>query len=313
MRMAALAAAYFALQAAAVAAWWAALALRPGLRPHFQLGAGGEAALLAFAAPDLLVLCAGSAVAAAAVRRGGPLLVPALWGTAGAAVYATLHCLSGALLADAGWWGVVLMAPAGLLSAVFALALTPGATRLFRRAREAPAAWNLAKTAMQITVFWGVLLFVVPALLVALQARIGLPLVEAPAGRAAAAGAFALLSALGLWSGATMALAGRGTPLPVDAPRRLVVRGPYAYVRNPMAVAGLGQGIAVGFFSGSVLVTGYALLGTAIWQCVVRPLEEADLEAAFGSDYVRYRDQVRCWVPRTRPYRAGIALRPAGG
>jgi protein-S-isoprenylcysteine O-methyltransferase Ste14 len=34
----------------------------------------------------------------------------------------------------------------------------------------------------------------------------------------------------------------------------LVIAGPYRYVRNPMAVAGILQGIAVGWYLGSVSV-----------------------------------------------------------
>lgn len=52
---------------------------------------------------------------------------------------------------------------------------------------------------------------------------------------ASACGALAMIaaSALGLWSGATMAL-----PLPSATARKLVIAGPYRYVRNPMAVPG---------------------------------------------------------------------------
>ena len=44
-----------------------------------------------------------------------------------------------------------------------------------------------------------------------------------------------------------------------------------------MAVAGLGQGLAVTIYTGSGLVLGYVLVGALLWQCVVRPLEEDDL------------------------------------
>src|SRR5712691_6271276 len=39
-----------------------------------------------------------------------------------------------------------------------------------------------------------------------------------------------------LWCAWDFASAGRGTPAPIDPPKRLVVRGLYHYVRNPMYV-----------------------------------------------------------------------------
>lgn len=66
------------------------------------------------------------------------------------------------------------------------------------------------------------------------------------------------------------------------------------------AVAGIGQGIAVGLLGQSWLVIAYALAGAVLWHLLVRPEEEGDLAARFGADYARYRAQVRCWVPRLR-------------
>ena len=62
-----------------------------------------------------------------------------------------------------------------------------------------------------------------------------------------------------------------------------VVQGPYAHVRNPMVVAGLGQGIAVSIAMQSIAVTAYVHLGGLIWNFLVRPAEEVDLSAHFGS------------------------------
>jgi protein-S-isoprenylcysteine O-methyltransferase Ste14 len=99
-----------------------------------------------------------------------------------------------------------------------------------------------------------------------------------------------------------MSRIGKGTPLPLDHATELVVLGPYAYVRNPMAVSGIGQGLAVALFLGSPLVAIYALIGSAIWQFVFRPLEEDDLAARFGGLYENYRAAVKCWVPTTRRF-----------
>lgn len=114
-----------------------------------------------------------------------------------------------------------------------------------------------------------------------------------------------LSAGLGLASGLTMAVRGAGTPLLFAAPNRLVTSGPYGHVRNPMVIAGLGQGMAVGLWLGSWVVVTYVLLGGAIWQCLVRPAEERDLRDTFGEDFAAYCQSIRCWLPRRRAYKPG--------
>ena len=83
-----------------------------------------------------------------------------------------------------------------------------------------------------------------------------------------------------------------------------MVSGPYRHLRNPMAVAGIAQGVAVGVVLGSPAVVLYALLGGPVWHVLVCPWEEADLESRFGAPYRRYRAAVRCWLPRFPGYQA---------
>jgi len=71
----------------------------------------------------------------------------------------------------------------------------------------------------------------------------------------------------------------------------------YRYVRNPMAVAGIVQGIAVGWYLGSYAVIVYSLVGAVLWHVVVRPVEEAGLNSRFGKTYTEYRQRVRLWLP----------------
>jgi protein-S-isoprenylcysteine O-methyltransferase Ste14 len=168
----------------------------------------------------------------------------------------------------------------------------------FRVARTAPPAWNVAKTLGHTAVFWTVFLFLLPAAITAGETALGLSAFQLDGQRVLGGIMFASCGALGLTSGAIMAIAGKGTPLPLDSARRLVMCGPYRYVRNPMAVAGIGQGVAVGIWLGSWPVIAYAVAGGAIWHWIIRPLEERDLVQRFGEPYERYRAAVRCWLPR---------------
>mgnify|MGYP000865154642 CR=1 FL=1 len=169
-----------------------------------------------------------------------------------------------------------------------------------REARPASPRWNVAKTLGQTFVFWTLFLVVLPWAIHRLEDALGLAWWRFPGApwRWAGAVLFLLGGTLGISSGLIMAIQGRGTPLPADCPRQLVVSGPYRYLRNPMAVAGLSQGVAVGLFLGSPAIIAYALIGGPVWQVFVRPWEEADLEQRFGEPYRRYRATVRCWLPR---------------
>jgi protein-S-isoprenylcysteine O-methyltransferase Ste14 len=95
-----------------------------------------------------------------------------------------------------------------------------------------------------------------------------------------------------------MSTLGQGTPLPSAMANHLVIAGPYRWVRNPMALAGISQGVAVGLILESWLVVAWAIAGSLVWNYVIRPFEETDLEERFGDEFVRYRAAVRCWVPR---------------
>jgi protein-S-isoprenylcysteine O-methyltransferase Ste14 len=172
-----------------------------------------------------------------------------------------------------------------------------------RRAREASLPWNLVKTLGQAVSFWTVFLFLIPLLLLRAQHALHLPSIRCTLCGPAGIASFILGSALALCSDYFMARYGEGTPLPFDASRRLVVEGPYAYVRNPMSISGLMQLAGIGLYVGSVLVLLCAAAGWFLWTFVVRPWEEANLADRYGEAYIRYRRRVGCWIPRLRAYR----------
>lgn len=164
---------------------------------------------------------------------------------------------------------------------------------------------SFCKTAVQTVVFWSLALAVVPCAIVHAEAELELTRwwFASPIAELIGIAIFVPAGTLGLWSGWTMAVRGLGTPLPLDPAQRLVIDGPYRWVRNPMAIGGLLQGAGVGVFLGSPGVLLYVLAGGLLWNFSVRRWEERDLLARFGTPYERYRRVVRCWVPRRRPLR----------
>lgn len=105
-------------------------------------------------------------------------------------------------------------------------------------------------------------------------------------------------AALALWCVITFAFIGGGTPLPFDPPRRLVVRGPYRFVRNPMAI---GVALAVtgaALYYQSVRLMAFTGLFLLVIHLFVVLYEEPTLRRMFGDEYEAYSRRVRRWWPR---------------
>jgi protein-S-isoprenylcysteine O-methyltransferase Ste14 len=117
-----------------------------------------------------------------------------------------------------------------------------------------------------------------------------------------AVGALLILVGLALvvWTVTLFANVGRGTLAPWAPTSRLVVRGPYRYVRNPM-ITGVGTilaGQAVFFRSWGIAVE---LAVFAVVNAIYFPLvEEPGLQRRFGAEYEEYRARVPRWLPRVR-------------
>lgn len=121
------------------------------------------------------------------------------------------------------------------------------------------------------------------------------------------AGLIALGLALVAWTVTLFAVVGRGTLAPWDPTSRLVVRGPYRHVRNPMitGVAAILAGEAALLGSPALAAWVVAVVGV---NAVYMPLvEEPGLRRRYGEAYEVYRANVPRWVPRLR------AWHPAAG
>lgn len=299
--------AYFAAQALAGAAWWIAVLISPFVR-EATLGVLDPVVVAVF---DVPLFVGASAAAAFGIRSAAG--VSTCW-----TIFVAVALAAYATAATEAGWGVLLMAGAAFGSTValclVLLGRVPtewillGPFALQTANARAPSSVHVLITAAQIVVFWGLFLGVIPLVITFFEQRWGLsaplPSTALPIGLAV----LVFASALGVWSAGAMSTKGAGTPLPSAMPNYLVIAGPYRFVRNPMAVAGIAQGAAVGLILGSWMVVAYAIAGSLLWNYVVRPLEEADLEARFGNEYRRYRSAVKCWWPRF----AGISVEPSG-
>ena len=110
----------------------------------------------------------------------------------------------------------------------------------------------------------------------------------------------ALGAAIYFWCAWDFAVAGRGTPAPIDPPRMLVARGLYRYVRNPMylGISSILLGEALLFLSRTLLEYAAGVFG--LFFLFVLLYEEPALRSKFGADYERYRQNVPRWIPRLK-------------
>jgi protein-S-isoprenylcysteine O-methyltransferase Ste14 len=123
-----------------------------------------------------------------------------------------------------------------------------------------------------------------------LAARVGLPVLG---------GAFVCLGLVLMV--ATIRLfvtVGKGTLAPWNPTQKLVIRGVYRHVRNPMI-----SGVNAILLGEAIMAASLPLLGWFLVFAVVNviyiPLaEEPGLVKRFGEDYEQYRRNVPRWIPR---------------
>ena len=91
---------------------------------------------------------------------------------------------------------------------------------------------------------------------------------------------------------------GWGTPGLWDSPRRVVMTGPYRWVRNPIYLAALLIVCGQAWLFLSLDLLFYAAALAVAFHLFVARYEEPRLRARFGEPYDAYRRTVRRWIPR---------------
>jgi protein-S-isoprenylcysteine O-methyltransferase Ste14 len=118
-----------------------------------------------------------------------------------------------------------------------------------------------------------------------------------------------LLALPGVGAVVEFAERGNGTPIPFDAPVRLVTSSIYRYCANPMQVSCTLVLLAwAGLLHNAWLLA--APVASIVYGAGIAEWDEGeDLSRRFGRRWREYRASVRSWIPRWRPYHAGPPAR----
>lgn len=93
----------------------------------------------------------------------------------------------------------------------------------------------------------------------------------------------------------------KGTPVPFNPPPKVVITGPYRYVRNPMLTGVFLFLFGIGFiFNSASLVFFFTPLYVLINVWELKKIEEPELIKRLGDEYIEYRMHTQMFIPRCR-------------
>ena len=93
---------------------------------------------------------------------------------------------------------------------------------------------------------------------------------------------------------------GKGTPVPLVATQKLIMKKPYTYCRNPMALGTSVFYLGIAVWMGSISALGLGLaypVGISIYN---RFVEEKELGERFGPEYLEYKRRTPFIIPSFR-------------
>ncbi len=151
-------------------------------------------------------------------------------------------------------------------------------------------------------------LYIIPQFLMKLsnfksQGGFGIPVVE-------------LCGLLFLWIGAALAIwctilmnfFGEGTPFVNSAPRKILTRNVYSYVRHPMMWSLLFVIFGEALMYGQPILFVWLIALARILRLIVSNYEEPQLERRFGESWTEYCQKVPCWFPNFRKNKVTAAI-----
>lgn len=104
---------------------------------------------------------------------------------------------------------------------------------------------------------------------------------------------------LALWTLLSQVRIGKGTPVPLAPPQKLIVTGPYRWCRNPLQLGVMLYYLGVGTYFGSLRIGVLMfVLGLLLGSCYHKFIEEKELLRRFGKEYEEYRARTPFLFPK---------------
>jgi len=105
-------------------------------------------------------------------------------------------------------------------------------------------------------------------------------------------------SSLSLWTVYDFSKA-RGSPVPLNPPKKLVTTGLYSKIRNPMLLGWIIMLFGVGLLLNSIslifILTPLFILLNILY---LKAIEEKEMGKKFGQQYLKYKESVPMFIPR---------------
>lgn len=105
---------------------------------------------------------------------------------------------------------------------------------------------------------------------------------------------------LAVWCSYLLLVPGKDKAIPTISSDRVVITGPYKYVRNPFILGWIFILYGEVVFARSVPLLVYALVLSLCVHFWVVGFEEPSLEDKYGEEYRRYKKSVPRWIPRIK-------------
>jgi protein-S-isoprenylcysteine O-methyltransferase Ste14 len=102
-------------------------------------------------------------------------------------------------------------------------------------------------------------------------------------------------TAVNVWTD-NMFKSNKTTVKPRENPTELITSGPFRLSRHPMYLGMTAALLGVAILLGSLIAFVFPIIFVILMELLFIPLEEKNLQQAFGSEYSDYRRKARRWI-----------------